>query len=1470
MILRRRNNAQKMVNRRIRPVVTVLEDRAVPAVYTVTSIADNGTGSIRDALNMANSSPGADTIKFSIGTGIKSIALASPLPDITDAVTIDATTQPGYAGKPIIELNGTNAGSGPGFKVTGGSTTIKGLIINRFSGQGIWLYGGGSNTVQNCWIGVNTAGSAAATNSGDGIFIDKSSGNTIGGASSTERNVISGNSGQGIHFLFNGQANNNLMEGNYIGTDVTGTYAVGNSGSGIDFFGPATFNTMRNNVISGNGGNGITFFGGDATDNLIIGNMIGVDVTGTRGVPNSRTGVDVWGPPRITIKNNVISANKGAGISVNSNYVTIVGNIIGTDINKTTNLGNLDEGIKVGGLGNPIDTRIGGPNYSDGNVIANNGSFWIRSGISVTSGAKTVLIFNNTIYDNALMGIDLNSDGKVNLNDTGDSDTGANDLLNFPVITAAVAGTGRVTVAGTYNGLASTAFTLQFFASNVADTTGYGEGKNLLGSAEIFTDVNGNATFSTFFNSSQVPLGSKISATATMTGNGPGTGLTSEFCQSVAVTPAPSADLAVTVQPVTGAILGTNYQYTIQVTNNGPNAVQGVTVLDALPAGLVFISSSATATIDSENVVAMDAGTLAVGASKTITLTVLPTAFGNISTGVSAVGLNTDPNPNNSSITHIAIVADKPGQFQFESANLQVGEWESVATIRVNRVNGSGGAASISYTIAGATAKAVSDYSGPASGILNFANGQSTATFTIPIVNDSLYEGNETLNLALLNPTGNTTLGSPATASLSILDDDAIPTFSIDDVTQSEGTGPGQSITFTVTLSDPSGIAASVNYATTAGTASANSDFTPVASILVFSPGEVSKTVTIAIVGDQIQENDELFYVDLTAPNNASISDSRGVGTLQNDDAAPLISVADSSVTEGTGSTAQMSFNVILNVASSLPVTVKYATANGTALSGSDYGAASGTLTFQPGDISKTVKINISGDSLHESDETFSFNLNTPTNATIDRDSAIGTIVNNDAMPGVSIDNTSVTEPDTGSSTNAIFTVKLATASGLPVSVQVDTVDGTAKAGSDYTATSQTIVFSPGTTTKTFAVPILGDKLFEETEEFAFQLSNVTGAVITPGSGTATILDNDAQILLNISDAIVTEGDTGTSFATFNVSLSSACEADIRVNYATQNDTATAGLDYTATTGQLVILAGQTTAVIQVPVLNDTVAEPFEKKFKLQLTSPVNVNLQQTFATGIIQDNDSAGTFAFDQPGYQVAENVAGGVVVLTVTRTNGTNGSVTIPYTVASGSAVAGQDFNGASGTVSFAAGQQSATISIPIINDTLVESPETFSVILGTPSTTAATLGAVSTASVTIVSEDIAIPVTKITSVKPVLSRGTMTTINIVFSSDLDANSIKNLASYTLVAAGRDKKFGTKDDTKYKMSKVSYNASTKTLTLTHAKITLTGDLQLTVSGSGSTTLKDRGGNAIDGNRDGKAGGNAVIKISKSGVATF
>ncbi|PZR10294.1 MAG: hypothetical protein DI532_18405 [Azospirillum brasilense] len=281
------------------------------------------------------------------------------------------------------------------------------------------------------------------------------------------------------------------------------------------------------------------------------------------------------------------------------------------------------------------------------------------------------------------------------------------------------------------------------------------------------------------------------------------------------------------------------------------------------------------------------------------------------------------------------------------------------------------------------------------------ANGQ--ASFGFQATSGSA--GSQASNLTL-----NGTISEPAVP----------PAISVADVSVTEGDSGTRLLTFTVALSKPAASAVSLHYATADGTATAGSDYAAASGTLTFAAGETSKTISIAIPGDTAVEANESFLLNLSDASGATIARASATGTILNDDTAPLptLSVADASVTEGNSGTKALSFTVSLSAAGSTPVTVHYATADGTATSGSDYTVASGTLTFAAGETSKTVSIAILGDTAVEANEAFTLTLSQPGGATIAHGTATGTILNDDtaALPGLSVSDTSVTEGNPGTS----------------------------------------------------------------------------------------------------------------------------------------------------------------------------------------------------------------------------------------------------------------------------------------------------------------------------------------------------------------------------------------------------------------------------------------------------------------------
>jgi titin len=397
--------------------VEAMEERVLFATFLVTTTADSGTGSLRAAMQKANSSTGADVIQFRIGTGLKTIAPLSSLPHLTGPTTIDGSTQGGYAGKPLIEIRGDRAGtSTTGLVLRGGAGTVKGLIINRFGANGVMLLSKGGNTLKNCYIGTDASGNAAAGNKQKGIIV-QSSGNTLGGTATTDRLVISGNGQSGVQF-YTSAASGNRMLGSYVGTNAAGTAAVRNVATGVSIY-QAANNTIggttsgARNVISGNGQNGIVVLGTGAKFNTILGNYVGTNAAGTARLGNAHYGIEI-SQPNNTVggttagARNVISGNKYSGVVLwlaSGSYNKVQGNYIGTDYTGKLDLGNSWRGIDVSsGSGNNL---IGGATSAERNVISGNE----QDGVRVYQGT------NNRIQGNY---IGVGSDGTKALGNGGD------------------------------------------------------------------------------------------------------------------------------------------------------------------------------------------------------------------------------------------------------------------------------------------------------------------------------------------------------------------------------------------------------------------------------------------------------------------------------------------------------------------------------------------------------------------------------------------------------------------------------------------------------------------------------------------------------------------------------------------------------------------------------------------------------------------------------------------------------------------------------------------------------------------------------------------------------------------------------------------------------------------------------------------------------------------------------------------
>jgi len=415
-----------------------------------------------------------------------------------------------------------------------------------------------------------------------------------------------------------------------------------------------------------------------------------------------------------------------------------------------------------------------------------------------------------------------------------------------------------------------------------------------------------------------------------------------------------------------------------------------------------------------------------------------------------------------------------------------------------------GAAPSVHYATANATATAGDDYTA-SSATVTLSNGAChCATVSVPILGDTMTEGTETFDVNL-SGAANATIAD-AQGIGTIYDNEGPPSFVVTDVAGVEATG---TLSFSVLLTNANSSPVSVAYATADGTASDGSDYTAVAGTLTFSPGQTSKTVPVTLANDALAEDDEAFTLNLSnATGGLAIDDGQGIGTIQNDDADPTVSVAPASVDEGDLDTATLSVPVTLSGPSGREVDVDFATSDGTATAVADYTAAAGTLVFAAGETSKQIDITVSGDFWDEGDETITVSLTAPFNADLGTDVATATITNDDAGPKLSLPDASVVEGNSGT-TALTFNVSMTPASSIDVTVHYATSDRTAAAESDYVAANGTLTMQAGQTTGSITVDVTGDTSHESDETLGLLLSSPVGAKIVSGLATGTITNDD-------------------------------------------------------------------------------------------------------------------------------------------------------------------------------------------------------------------------------------------------------------------------------------------------------------------------------------------------------------------------
>ena len=588
-------------------------------------------------------------------------------------------------------------------------------------------------------------------------------------------------------------------------------------------------------------------------------------------------------------------------------------------------------------------------------------------------------------------------------------------------------------------------------------------------------------------------------------------------------------------------------------------------------------------------------------------------------------------NPSNATIgdgTAVGTISDDDPSPELSIGDVSVNEGDSGqadATFTISLDAASGRQVSVDWATADGTAGDPADYEAN-SGTATFAAGEISKQITVKVAGDALDEPDEDFSVELSSPTG-ADIGD-GTGTGTIIDNDPEQQVSINDVTVTEGDAGQADATFTVSLDAASGKAVQVDFATADDTAGEPGDYERNSGSESFAPGETIKQITVKVEGDELDEADEQFSVELSNASGASIDDDTGTGTITDDDDPPALTIVGDTVAEGDTGTTDATFTVTLNAPSGREVSVEHATADGTATEPVDYASENGTTTFAPGDTSKEITVEVAGDEIEEPNEDFTVGLSTPANATIAVATGTGQITNDDPTPGISIDDTGVDEGDTGQSP-ATFAVSLSNPTQNPVSVELATADGTATEPSDYEAKAKTVDFAPGESEQTVNVQVVGDELDEPDEELIAGLSSPTNASIADGEGVAAIADDDDPPALAIDDVAVDEGDSGTTDATFTVSLDAPSAKEVEVDLATADGTAAAADDYEAKSASRTFSPGETAKQLTVEVSGDTVDEP-DESYEVGLSNAQKATIDDGTGTGTIVDDDEA---AEDPPG---------------------------------------------------------------------------------------------------------------------------------------------------------------------------------------------------------------------------------------------
>jgi glucose/arabinose dehydrogenase len=678
---------------------------------------------------------------------------------------------------------------------------------------------------------------------------------------------------------------------------------------------------------------------------------------------------------------------------------------------------------------------------------------------------------------------------------------------------------------------------------------------------------------------------------------------------------------------------------------------------------------------------------------------------------------------------------DVPGTIGFSSASYLATESGGVALITVERSGGTAGGVTVDYATSDGTASAGSDYTATA-GTLSFDVDVVSQTFAVPITNDTLDDDTETVLLTLSNPTAGAVLGL-SNATLTIEDDDVAGLLAFSLASYSVGEA-GKNATITVTRSGGAASGVTVAYAASDGSAIAGSDYTAPSGTLTFAANVSKLSFTVPVSNDTLAEGTETVLLELSAPGGGGSlgAPSTALLTITDNDSGGAFRFGKAAYTVSEG-LASVKVTVTRPGGIASGVAVDYTSLDGTAQEPDDYSAVSGTLTFAAGQASQTITIPIVEDALDEANETVELALSNPTGgATLGSPAAATLTINDNDSGGVLQFALAAVSADEGAGT-ALVIVKRTGGSAEGVSVTCTPADGTAIGGADHNGAVQVLNFGAGVMSQSCSIPILEDALAEGAETLSLTLSDPAGAASLGSRSTSslTITDNEPVTTLHFASQLFTVKEGGLGVVTVN--RSGPVSDPVTVEFATSDGTALiSDSDYAAASGMLSFPANVTSLTFLVSTTSDTRDES-DEDVNLMLSNPTGGAVLGTQATAklLIADNDSGGVFRLGKAAYTAGEGLA--VLKATVVRSGGIASGATVDYTSSDGTAHAPDDYSAVSGTLTFAAGQVSQTVIVPIVNDALEEAKETLTLTLTNP-TGGATLGSPGASTLTIADND------------------------------------------------------------------------------------------------------------------------------------